>query len=158
MAMDHDSLLLIFHIAATQYALRFGAVLRVVPMVEVTPLRQAPGGVAGVINVAGRIVPVLALRSRLGLPGREARLSDVLVLARTRRRTVALPADGVVGLMQRDAAQITSCASIYPGLAPFEGVVKLDDGVALIHDLDRFLSLEEEERLELAMQAQELTR
>lgn len=153
--MDPDSLLLIFHVAGTHYALRFGAVQRVVPMVEVTPLPQAPGAVAGVVNVAGRIVAVLALRQRLGLPQREARLSDVLILAKTRRRWVALPADGVVGLVQRELGQFTPSAAIHPGLPHVEGVVKLDDGVALIHDLERFLSLDEDERLGRALLAQE---
>jgi purine-binding chemotaxis protein CheW len=155
--MDHDALFLVFEISATRYALRFGAVLRVLPMVEVTPLPQAADAAVGVINVAGSIVPVLALRRRLGLPERDARLSDVLILARTRRRTVALAADGVVGLVQRERVEVTPGAAIYPRLRHLDGVVKLDDGMALIHDLDRFLSIEEDERLQRAIDAREPT-
>jgi purine-binding chemotaxis protein CheW len=40
---------------------------------------------------------------------------------------------------------------ILPGLAYVAGVIRLDDGLVLIHDLDTLLSLEEEHTLEDAM-------
>ncbi len=40
---------------------------------------------------------------------------------------------------------------IMPDTEYVEGVLKLEDGLILIHDLDTFLSLEEEERLSNAM-------
>jgi purine-binding chemotaxis protein CheW len=151
--MHPESLYLIFQVAGTSFGLRFAAVQRVLPMVEVTPLPQAPRIVDGVVNVAGRIVPVLSLRRRLGLPAREARLSDVLILAHTRQRLVALHGDGIGGLVQREPMQLTPAADIHPGLQHIEGVVKLDDGVALIHDLDRFLSLDEQVQLDRSLDA-----
>ncbi len=40
---------------------------------------------------------------------------------------------------------------ILPGMEYVEGVIKLEDGLALIHDLDRFLSLDEEKKLNTAL-------
>lgn len=150
-----EPLLLVFHLDTQRYALRLADVARVLAMMEVAALPSAPAAVVGVINVAGRIVPVMDLRRRFGLPARESRLSDVLILARTGARTVALAADGVIGILARADTEVTAAASIAPGLQYVDGVVKLDDGLALIHDADTFLSLGEQEQLTRALDDEE---
>lgn len=148
-------MLLVFQLDEQRYALHLHAVLRVLPMMEVAPLPNAPGVVTGVINVAGRIVPVMDVRRRFGLPARAPQLSDVLILARTQARTVALPADGVAGLLERADAEVTPVASIAPGVQHVDGVVKLDDGLALIHDIDTFLLAAEQAQLARALEQDE---
>jgi purine-binding chemotaxis protein CheW len=143
--------LVAFRLDAQHYALHLGSVLRVVPVVEVTRLPAAPEVVLGVINLHGKIVPVLDLRRRFGLPKRELSLSDQLVVARTAKRTVALLVDSVSGVVERPPQEITGAGMILPGLEYLGGVAKLQDGMLLIHDLDTFLSLDEEEQMEGAM-------
>ena len=60
-------------------------------------------------------------------------------------------ADSVIGVMTRTHEEMTTADRILPGLDYIEGVVKLDDGLAFIHDLDTFLSVEEEQTLEQAL-------
>ena len=139
--------LLEFTLDSHKYAVHLDAVERVVPMVEVTPLPHAPGAVMGVVNLQGRIVPVLDLRKRFGLEPAEPSLMSQLVVARTARWTVLLPVDSVVGMAQRSFREITQPQSIAPGIEYIDGVAATSDGMVLIHDLDRFLSLEEEQRL-----------
>ena len=117
-------------------------------MVQVTPLPRAPAIVLGVVNVRGRVIPVLNLRRRFRLPERDFALTDRLVIARTARRPVALVADEVAGVLEYSALQIVEARDIVPGVEYTEGVVKLADGLILIHDLDSFLSLEEDAALE----------
>src|SRR5204862_2893560 len=117
------------------------AVERIVRMVEITPLPQAPPIILGVINVQGQIVPVVNARRRFRLPDREITLEDHLLIARTSRRPVALVADVVVGVVQSLGAQMIEADKVLPGLDYMEGVQKLPDGRVVIHDLDSFLSL-----------------
>ena len=107
----------------------------------------------GIINVRGLIVPVLRLRERFGLSERASKLNDHLILARTSRRTVALAVDRVLGVTTRSAEETTRPDRIMAGLHYVEGVVKLEDGLALIHDLDTFLSSGEEAALDEALPA-----
>jgi purine-binding chemotaxis protein CheW len=132
--------------------LQLAAVERVVRMVEVTPLPKAPQIVLGVINAQGRIIPVVDIRRRFRLPERDIRLSDHLLIARTARRTVALALDAVTGIVERSAQAVITAEEILPGLEYVEGVMKLGDGLILIHDLDTLLSLEEEQTLDAALQ------
>ena len=143
--------LVVFTLDDQRYALRLSAVERVVRAVEVTPLPQAPEIVLGVINVQGQVVPVVNVRRRFGLPEREMGLSDQIILARTFRRAVALVVDAVEGGVACSEGGVSPSEEILPGLAYIEGVLKLEDGMILIHDLDKFLSLDEEKVLDEAM-------
>ena len=143
--------LVVFDLSEQRYALRLSAVTRVVRMVAITPLPQAPSIILGVINIQGRIIPVFHLRERFRLPERKSALSDHLIIARTSKRAVALVADTVTTVVARLDAEITEPERILPGLNYVEGVVKLEDGLVFIHDLDTFLSVDEEEMLERAM-------
>jgi purine-binding chemotaxis protein CheW len=144
--------LVVFTMNEQRYALQLAAVERVVRMVEVTPLPKAPQIVLGVINAQGRIIPVVDIRRRFRLPERDIRLSDHLLIARTARRTVALALDAVTGIVERSAQAVITAEEILPGLEYVEGVMKLGDGLILIHDLDTLLSLEEEQTLDAALQ------
>lgn len=143
--------LVVFNLADQRYALHLSAVERVVLIAELTALPKAPEIVLGIINVRGCIVPVVDTRRRFGLPAREVNLSDHLIIARTSRRVVALLADVVAGVVQHSRAAITAADQILRNLEYVEGVVKLDDGLIFIHDLDTFLSAAEERTLEQAM-------
>jgi purine-binding chemotaxis protein CheW len=120
--------------------------------VEITLLPQAPETIAGVINVQGRIIPVMDCRKRFHAPPREVALSDQLLLARIARRTVALLVDRVEGVIEAAADEIVDADQILPGIDAL-GAVKLPDGsIVLIHDFERSLSREDVEVLESAMQ------
>ncbi len=135
-----------------RYALPLAAVKRVERAVAVTAVPAAPEAVLGVVNIRGQVVPVFNLRRRFRLPERRLGLTDRLIVARTRHRLVALLADAVQGLLEGPASQIIPAERVLPGLEYLRGVARLQGGMVLIHDLDGFLSLEEERRLEEAMQ------
>jgi purine-binding chemotaxis protein CheW len=143
--------LVVFILGEQRYAMSLSAVERIVPAVEVTALPNAPTVVLGVINVAGRIIPVLNLRRRLRLDQREVRPSDQFLIAHTSQRTVALVIDEAMGVIEHPDIQIVRAAQIVPGLEHIQGVVKLHDGLVLVHDLEKFLSLDEAQTLDQAM-------
>lgn len=136
---------------AVRIALPLSAVERVVRAVYVTPLPGAPAIVSGVANVQGRIIPVVDMRKRFRLPQREMALTDRLVIAHTAQRAVALVVDSVSGVIEHAEPDRVDAETILPGLEYVDGVVKLGDGLILIHGLDRFLSLGEAEMLDRAM-------
>ena len=138
---------------ALRIALPLSVVERVIRAVYVTPLPGAPAIVSGVANLQGRVIPVVNMRRRFRLPEREMALTDRLVIAHTAQRAVALVADSVSGVIGHAAPDCVDAETILPGLEYVDGVVKLDDGLILIHDLGRFLSLDEAEALDQAMAA-----
>ena len=149
--MPHASHHVSFCMGPGRYALSLHAVGKVVPIVEISRLPKAPAIVSGVVNVAGRIVPVINVRRRFGLPERELILTDRMIIARTTARRVALVVDEVTGVIQCPEDRFMPSAQILPGMEYIKGIATLDDGMVLIHDLELFLSLEEERSLASAM-------
>ena len=141
--------LVVFALDRQRFALPLSAVERALRVVDVLPLPRAPQIVRGIIDVAGQIVPVVAPRDRFGLPPRETALGDQLLLARSATRTLALLVDGVSGVADCDEADLA--APDVPGTPYVRGIAKLADGLVVIHDLDAFLSLDEEQALDHAL-------
>ena len=140
-----------FTLDEPRYALALAAVERVVPAVAILPLPQAPPFVLGVINVQGQILAAMDLRGRFGLAPRDLGLDDQFILARTRRRRVALVADSVEGVQELAVGQWVPAGQVPPGAEGLQGLAKVEDDLVLIYDLDQFLSLEEELRLDQAL-------
>ena len=137
------------------YGVGLSIVVRVLRAVEITPLPSAPPIVIGVINMGGRIIPVVNIRKRFHLPERELDLSDQFIVAVAVRRDspeedgrlLALAVDAVVGVREISAQDTTPAATVLPGLEHLQGVARTDEGLILIHNLGTFLSLEEEKSL-----------
>ena len=148
----------VFLIDDQRYALRLSCVERIVRMVEITPLPKAPDIVMGVINLQGRVLPIFNMRKRFGLAERVPDLNDQLIIARASHRSVGLFVDEVVGIEERRGEETVRMGTILPGMEYVEGVMKLEDGMILIHDLDLFLSLDEEIALAGALEMRLETR
>ena len=143
--------LVVFQVGENRFAVAVTAVEQVLRAVEIEPLPDAPHGVRGVINLRGRIVPVFDLWTRFGQPSREVRSSDHLIVAHTHWRTVALLVDSVVDVVEQRKAHVTPAAEILPDLECISGVMKLDGSLVLVHDVEKFLSIEDHNALQLAL-------
>lgn len=144
--------LVTFSLDDRKFALYVSAVQRIIRVVEVTALPKAPEIVLGVINMHGLIIPVFDIRKRFRLPPREMQLGDQMIVASTSKRTVALLVDSVSDVIEIPEEKIIAGNKVLPGMEYVEGVVKTEDGMILIHDLEQFLSLQEEKALHEAME------
>jgi purine-binding chemotaxis protein CheW len=149
--VKNSNQILVFFLEEQRYALYLQAVERIVHAVEVTPLPKAPDIVLGIINMRGQVIPVLNIRKRFNLPDRKIDLNDRLIIAHTQKRTVALVVDMVNGIIQPAEEKLIPAEKVTPGMELIDGVIKLEGGMILIHDLDKFLSLEEEVMLDKAV-------
>ena len=150
--MSTSGKLIVFELEQQRYALNLSGVMRVVSAVEITPLPKAPEIVLGIVNMHGQIIPVFNIRKRFRLPQREIQPDHQLIIAFTSKHTIALPVDSVSDVIEIPEEKIVAGENILPGLEYVEGVVKTEDGMILIHDLERFLSLQEEKELHEAME------
>jgi purine-binding chemotaxis protein CheW len=139
-----SSHLVVFTLDDQHFALPLSVVERIVHIVDISPVPDAPVMVLGVINVQGRLLPVIDMRKRLRLPARDVELSDRLIITHTATRAVALRVDAVSGAVALSGQDIIASETILPGMGDGQGMVKLADGMALlIGNLDAFLSLED---------------
>jgi purine-binding chemotaxis protein CheW len=83
----------IFRVGGAEYVLPASDVLLMESFVGATPVPGAPPYVAGIIHVRGRVVPVVDLRVRFGLPPLATTIDSRVVVVELRQRTVGLLAD-----------------------------------------------------------------
>jgi len=146
--------LLAFWLAERRFGIPVCHVRRVVSAADPTPLPQAPESVSGIISLNGVIVPVLDVRRRFGFSDREIGLQDQFIIADTSRRTVALWVDSTSGVIDCTKEEIVGIKAISDNSNQIEGVIQLEDGLLLIHDLERFLHPKEELALDGALESQ----
>lgn len=142
---------LVFEIGGLRYALPTSNVSELVRAVTIVPLPKGPPIVEGIINVRGRVVPVLDIRARFRLPPKAVSHTDHLILAHAGQRLVALRTDRALGLARVEAADIDDAQTALPGAEYVSGVAKLPDGLVLIHDLRTFLRESEAAALDLVV-------
>ena len=149
--MNESVPLVIFRVDQQRYGLPLSVVERIVRAAEVTLLPKAPAMVIGVLDIEGRVLPVLNIRRRLGMPEREISPINQFVIARTPRRGIVFVIDEALGVVDVPSTGMLGAAQIVPGMEHIRGVVQLPGGLVLIQDLEKFLSLEEERALDAAL-------
>ncbi len=148
----------VFLLDGQRYALRLHEVDRVIRAVAVTPVPETSAFILGLINLAGRLLPVVSLRAGLGLPDRPVRPDDQFVITRTSRLTLALVVDQVQALRPLSSGQTVTPAAVLPGQGcRVETLVKVDGDIILIYDIEQFFDRAEQERL-LAVQPADASR
>ena len=147
--------LVVFSLDGDRFAVPLASTDRVLSMVAVSPLPGCPDVVLGAINLHGDVVPVFDIRRRLGRPERVHAPEARLLIARAADRIVALPVDDVSGVAEVSADTIAAPETVIADIGHVSGIAALPDGLLLIHDLDAFLSIDEERQLDQAIEEQQ---
>jgi purine-binding chemotaxis protein CheW len=140
-----------FLLDSSRYGLPLANVERIVRAVEITPLPAGPEIALGIINVAGKLHPVLDIRGRFGLPRREISPENHFLIVKTPGRSVVFAVDEVCGLIEQ-RCQIVPPDDIIRGIEHLRGVIKLEGSLVLIQDVEAFLSLDEAQALDAAVE------
>lgn len=145
---EGNQTIVLFNLDGQHYGLYLAVVDRVVPVVEIASLPKAPDIVLGVVNFHGEIIPVINIRKRFNLSIREVELDDQLIIARTSKRLVALVVDSVLGVQELRNSQLVNIEESFRYTNYLDGIAKVDDDIVLIHDLEKFLSLDEQQQID----------
>ena len=129
--------LLQFSVEGISCAIKVGKTVFVERMVQVTPPSERGFGIAGVINLHGRKVPVYQVRILLGFPERKPRLSDVLIVTKAGSDCVALWVDETSGISQDTSLSLEDASTLEDEPA-VPGVTITAEGLVIIRDLAGF--------------------
>ncbi|HEX6589998.1 MAG TPA: chemotaxis protein CheW [Longimicrobiales bacterium] len=147
--------LLVFELQSDRFGIPVDIVRGILPAVRVTRLPGAPSLVEGVVDVHGTITPVFDPRARFGLPPRPLAPQDHLVHALAGTRPVLLRVDRAAEVLTVAGEDITAAADVAGGDPAITGVTRMGPDLVLIHDLERFLSAEDSERLDRVLAERE---
>jgi len=140
-----------FSLGEANFGLPALAVREVLQAVAISRLPSAPEAVEGVVNVRGDILPVLDLRRRFGFAAVPLHPDQHFIITRSDDRDVVLRVDAVHDLVEVADSDLSMPDDELAGRARIAGLARLPDGVVVIVDLARFLSLDEAIALDTAM-------
>lgn len=138
----HDLMQLVsFHVGGEEFGLE---ILRVQEIIRIQPLTRVPNSAAfvdGVINLRGKVIPVIALRRCFGLEDRPHDKQTRIVVVEVNGSVLGFIVDSVSEVLRIPVETITAP----PRLGKVEreyvsGVGKLDDRLLILLDLDRLMS------------------
>jgi purine-binding chemotaxis protein CheW len=146
---DRAGKYLIFRLGSEEFGARVLKVREIMGIQEVTPVPHTPAFVKGVINVRGKVIPVIDLRLKFGLPSEEYTSRTCIIVVRTHlgedRLMMGIVVDEVAEVVTLAASDIEETPDFGPEIeTPYLlGMAKVKDKVKILLDIDQVLNSQE---------------
>jgi purine-binding chemotaxis protein CheW len=151
-----ENQLVVFMLAKEHYGVRIAVVESIIKLQPITAVPCSPAFVEGVTNLRGRVLPVIDLRKRFGLPAEESTKDTRVVVVEMNGTLVGMIVDAVSEVLRVPAESIESPSPIMTTVdsAFITGIAKVGERLIILLDLEKVLSPEEKADLQVLQPAQ----
>ncbi len=134
-----------FNIGVEEFGVDILRVQEINKMTHITKVPNSPDFIEGVINLRGRVIPVIDLRTRMGMPRAEFNKDTRIIIVEISERTVGFIVDAVNEVLRIPANITEPPPHMVTGINSeyITGVGKLEDRLLLLLDLEKVLVDEE---------------
>jgi purine-binding chemotaxis protein CheW len=143
---DRGGKYLVFELGREEFGIRVLKVREIMGIQDITAVPQTPAHVKGVINLRGRVIPVVDLRLKFGLPEQEYTQRTCIIVVQVRCEVgpmlMGIVVDGVAEVLNLAAADIEDTPDFGDGTAtPYLlGMAKVKGKVKILLEIDRVLT------------------
>jgi purine-binding chemotaxis protein CheW len=139
-----------FALGSEEYGVDIAQVQEINRMVTVTHVPQAAQFMEGVINLRGRLIPIIDLRTRFGMERAERTKNTRIVVTEIGSKRLGMVVDSVSEVLRIPVEQIEDAPDLVAGVDTeyIRGVGKLDDRLIILLDLGRVISADEKTELQ----------
>lgn len=140
---------LTFHLGREEFAIQVGRVREIMGVQDITAVPQTPAYIRGVINLRGKVIPVVDLRLKFNLPELEYTQRTCIIVVQIEGSSGSMlmgcVVDGVSEVLNLAAADIEDTPDFGQGVAtPYLlGMAKIKGKVKILLDINRVLTSEE---------------
>jgi purine-binding chemotaxis protein CheW len=141
-ASTGEQQIVVFDLAGEKYGADFNAVREIVRMQSITSIPQAPHAIEGVINLRGKVNPVMDLRKRFGLPVSEETKDSRIVVVDIGEQDIGLIVDAVaeVNRIPSDLIEVPSSVVMSSESDYISGIAKFGDQMIILLDLNKVIT------------------
>lgn len=154
-AVTTDDLLQLvtFGVGDEEFAVPILSVQEINRMMEITRVPQSPAFVEGVINLRGKIIPVVDLRKKFGMGQTEQTKDNRIIVVEVQNRVIGFTVDRVSEVLRISKDVVDTAPAMVTGIDTdyVEGVGKLEDRLLILLSLDRLFAIEEIAAMDAAM-------
>ncbi len=132
-----------FNIGTEEFGVDILKVQEINRMVDITKVPQAPHYVEGVINLRGKVIPIVDLRKRFNLELKEYDKNTRIVVVDIGGNIMGMIVDSVSEVLRLPANTIEPPPEIVTGINSeyIKGVAKLDDRLLIFLDLSKVIDV-----------------
>jgi purine-binding chemotaxis protein CheW len=136
---------LTFALGTEEYGIRVVQVREIMGLQDITPVPQTPAYVKGVINLRGKVIPVICLRAKFAMEQAEFTTRTCIIVVQVKGENgvlmLGLVVDGVSEVLNIGAAEIEDTPDFGSGRAmPYLlGMAKVRDRVKILLDIDQVM-------------------
>ncbi len=143
--LDAEIQFVIFTISNTEYGIYINNVLEVVRADGIAPLPKAPPFIKGVINLRGKVIPVMDLRERFNVINIINTRKTRIIIIRLENKEVGLIVDSVINVESINKAKIEPPLPVFGGLKMeyINGIAKFNNRIVIILNIEKILTSEE---------------
>jgi purine-binding chemotaxis protein CheW len=145
-AVGEDLLQLVtFGVGDEEYAVPILSVQEINRMMEITRVPQSPPFVEGVINLRGKIIPVVDLRKKFGMANTEQTKDHRIIVVEVQNRVIGFTVDRVSEVLRISRDVVDTAPQMVTGvdIDYVDGVGKLDDRLLILLSLTRLFAMDE---------------
>ena len=137
--------LVVFNIGKELYGVGIESVHEIVKVPDITQVPDAPRFLEGVINLRGKIIPVVDLRKRLNLQGKDRNKSSRVLITENEGRLIGLLVDAVSEVLKLHPDAIEAPPEMVSaiGVEYITGVAKVGERLVILLALQKVLNLED---------------
>lgn len=143
-AIGEEAKLLTFQCGAQEYGIPIDDAREVVGILDIDPVPMTPAYVKGVMNLRGKIVPVVSLRAKLDMEQVENTAETCVVVVDLDGEQTGVIVDFLIGVISIEPSQLEDSPDLGSHVHNdyISGIAKLEKRVILILDLRILLALE----------------
>lgn len=131
------------------YGVDIMSVEEIIRMVEITPVPRAPVFVEGIINIRGRVIPIVDLRKKLKMGDFSNTETTRIIIVCINSRRIGLIVDKVEEVIRIGVDAIDRAPGTSPSIDNYvSGVARTSNGMVIILDILKLFSLQEQIALE----------
>jgi len=158
--MEKDYQVVGFRIGNETYGVRIGSVREIVRVPEITIVPNAPEAIEGVINLRGKIIPVMDLRKRFGSAGLQADKKNRILVVELENRLLGLIVSSASEVLKIPPSEIEPPGTVFAeGESSYvTGVGKLKGRLIILLDIARLLRQPEFKKFEEAAEPVAISR
>lgn len=143
-AAEQELQLVIFRLAKEEYGLPITKVQEINRLVPITKLPQTPAFMEGIINLRGRIIPVVDLRKRFQLEVSEYNDDSRIIIVEVNGQTVGIIVDAVAEVVRISSSSVEPPPPSFILDAKYiQGVGKLEGRLLILLEIDQILTTQE---------------
>lgn len=148
-----------FSVANEEFAISILSVQEINRMMQITRVPGSPSYIEGVINLRGKIIPVMNLRRRFGLPEAQASNDTRIIVVEVHGRVIGFTVDRVNEVLRIPASIVEPPPPMVCGVDSdyIQGVGKLQDRLLILLNLERLFSAQHMEAADRAVQSRQET-